>query len=109
LPTEDLTVGTRIAMSVAPAGAFRQSWVSEIVARENDGNNAYFQDVMEGGPFRTWEHTHLFYRDGPDTILRDRLVYETPVGPADPLAKVGFEGMFRQRHRRTQEILEGQR
>jgi len=104
---EELVVGSRISMSVEPLDAgIGESWISEITARENDGDNAYFRDVMEGGPFETWEHTHLFYRDGPDTILRDRLVYRTPVGALDPFAKVGFEGMFRQRHKRTRELLE---
>ncbi len=104
---ESLVVGSRISMAVEPFNAgVGESWISEIVAREHDGDNAYFRDVMEDGPFETWEHTHLFYRDGPDTILRDRLVYRTPVGTLDPFAKVGFEGMFRQRHKRTRKLLE---
>ena len=65
---------------------------------------------MQGGPFRKWRHTHAFYADGDDTILRDEVQYRLPFGgfgdAVGPFAKVGFEGMFRDRHRRTKRLLE---
>jgi len=103
-----LVAGTRIEMSVQPFKIGpRQSWTSEITAREHGDDSAYFRDVMEDGPFPTWEHTHMFYRDGPHTLLRDTVAYETPVRAADPFAKLGFGMMFRERHRRTRALLEG--
>jgi ligand-binding SRPBCC domain-containing protein len=70
-----------------------------------------FRDVMEGGPFRQWVHTHRFFADGDETVVSDRVAYRLPLGPlgdaVGPLAVVGFEPMFRGRHRETKKLLEG--
>jgi len=102
---EALVPGTDIEMSVQPFGVGpRQGWTSEITAREREDGSAYFQDVMRGGPFRHWEHTHVFHAAGDETVLRDRVEYATPLGGVgDALAPVFFEGMFRDRHRRTRD------
>jgi len=111
-----LAEGSRIRMSMRPFGVGpRQRWVSRIVERKPDGDtpveeSARFVDDMVGGPFRRWEHTHAFYADGEETLLVDSVSYRLPLGPlgdlAGPFAKVGFEGMFRDRHRRTIERFE---
>lgn len=108
---EVLTEGSEIRMSVEPFGVVpRQRWTSRIVERDPDGDaplegSAYFVDEMVDGPFRTWEHTHTFHADGDETLLVDSVEYRLPFGAlgdaAGPFAKVGFEGMFRDRHRRT--------
>ncbi|MFC5136251.1 MULTISPECIES: SRPBCC family protein [Haloferacaceae] len=113
-----LTTGSRIRMSIRPFGVVpRQRWISRIVEREPDGNapaegSAYFVDDMVDGPFRTWEHTHAFYADGDETVLVDTVEYRLPFGAlgdaAGTFAKVGFEGMFRDRHRRTAERFEAE-
>jgi len=110
---EVLVAGSEIEMSIRPFGAGpRQRWTSRIVKREPEGTApperaARFVDEMEGGPFRRWEHTHAFYADGDETLLVDTVAYRLPLGPlgdaVGPMAKVGFEGMFRDRHRRTVE------
>jgi len=107
--TEILTAGTRIHASVRPFGVGpRQSWVSRITAREEGDETAYFVDVMEGGPFPEWEHTHTLYADGDETLLRDRVEYRTPVGGlGDEAARFGLAPMFWYRHRRTRDILDG--
>ncbi|MFB6305055.1 MAG: SRPBCC family protein [Haloferacaceae archaeon] len=107
---EVLSVGSRIRMSVRPFDVGpRQSWVSRITEREREDGAAWFVDVMEEGPFRTWEHTHRFFADGDETVVDDRVRYELPLGGVGralgPLARVGFEPMFRYRHRRTRELL----
>ncbi|MGZ0748629.1 SRPBCC family protein [Haloparvum sp. AD34] len=109
---DELVEGTAIRMSIRPFGVGpRQRWTSRILDRETPPGAAYFVDSMENGPFRHWEHTHSFYADGDETILRDRVEYRLPFGAlgdaVGPVAKVGFEGMFRQRHARTKELLEG--
>jgi ligand-binding SRPBCC domain-containing protein len=109
-----LTVGSQVRLSVRPFGVGpRQRWTSRIVARENEAGSASFRDVMVDGPFRRWEHTHSFFADGDETVVEDRVRYELPFGPVGralgPLARVGFEPMFRYRHRRTRELLEGDR
>lgn len=106
-----LEAGSQLAASVRPFGVGpRQDWVSDITGRDNSGDTAYFKDVMGEGPFPHWEHTHLFYDDGEETLVRDRVEYELPVGPLNPVvgpfAIVGFEPMFYYRHRRTKALLE---
>ncbi|MFC6771635.1 SRPBCC family protein [Halorubrum pallidum] len=108
---ELLVEGARIRMSIRPFGVGpRQRWTSKIIERTPDGDapvekRARFVDNMEDGPFRTWEHTHAFYADADQTLLVDSVDYRLPLGRlgdvAGPFAKVGFEGMFRDRHRRT--------
>jgi ligand-binding SRPBCC domain-containing protein len=103
-----LTEGTRIHASVRPLGVGpRQRWVSVIEERVEGDGRAHFVDSMEDGPFPTWEHTHSFYADGDETVIRDRVEYETPVGGVgDKLATLGLAPMFHYRHRRTRDILE---
>jgi len=66
--------------------------------------------VMRDGPFEHWAHTHRFVADGEETVLTDSVEYELPLGALGralgPLAVVGFEPMFRYRHRRTKALLE---
>lgn len=105
--------GARIDASVQPFGVGpRQRWTSEITARAREEGSGYFQDVMHDGPFDEWEHTHLFYADGGATLVRDHVEYEFPLGAVGAglarLAWVGFEPMFRYRHRQTKALLEQQ-
>ncbi|MFB6233606.1 MAG: SRPBCC family protein [Haloarculaceae archaeon] len=106
-----LEAGAVVESSVRPLGVGpRQSWTSEITGRDRSQGAAYFRDVMADGPFRRWVHTHSFYADGASTIVRDHVEYELPLGRLGehlgPMAVVGFEPMFRYRHRKTRELLE---
>jgi ligand-binding SRPBCC domain-containing protein len=106
-----LDAGSRAESSMRPFGVGpRQEWTSEILVRERDGDTARFVDEMTDGPFAEWEHSHLFYGDGDDTIVCDRVEYAFPGGSVgravSPLGWVGFEPMFRYRHRKTRELLE---
>ncbi|GAB3315354.1 cyclase [Haloplanus rallus] len=108
---EILEPGSRIEASVRPFGVGpRQRWTSLITEREREGATAHFTDEMADGPFRHWEHTHRFFADGSETVVDDRVVYALPLGALGeavaPLARVGFEPMFRFRHRRTRDLLE---
>ena len=106
-----LDPGTQIRMSIRPLGVGpRRRWVSRIVEREETPGAARFVDVMDRGPFPRWRHAHRFFADGEETIVNDRVEYALPLGPlgrtVDPLARIGFDPMFRYRHRRTRELLE---
>ncbi|MFB6130476.1 MAG: SRPBCC family protein [Salinigranum sp.] len=108
---EVLVAGSTVRASIRPFGVGpRQRWTSYIVRREERPGAAMFRDEMRGGPFSRWVHTHRFFADGDDTLVRDRVEYELPLGGlgrcAGPLARVGFEPMFRYRHRRTRDLLE---
>lgn len=105
---EELLTGSRIQLSVRPSGIGpRQRWTSRIVERAEGEGWARFRDTMERGPFEHWRHTHQLFADGDETILVDRVEYDLPVAKAlGPLAVVGFEPMFRYRHRQTRRLLE---
>ncbi|MFW5939480.1 MAG: SRPBCC family protein [Halolamina sp.] len=108
---EVLMQGSEIDLSLRPFGlAPRQRWTSIITEREEGDGMAWFRDEMRGGPFPRWTHTHRFHGDGAGTVIEDRIQYQLPLGPLGralgPLGVVGFEPMFRYRHRRTREILE---
>jgi ligand-binding SRPBCC domain-containing protein len=52
-----------------------------------------FVDVQVRGPYSLWEHTHTFEEDGQGTtIIRDRVRYAIPFGPAGELARALFVG-----------------
>jgi len=105
-----LDTGTRIESSVRPLGIGpRQGWTSVIVEREAGEGSAHFVDTMAEGPFPEWRHTHRFFGDGEETVVYDRIEYRLPGGGlgdvASRVSAVGFEPMFRYRHRRTRELL----
>jgi ligand-binding SRPBCC domain-containing protein len=45
-----------------------------------------FVDVQVRGPYRRWQHTHLFEPQGGGTMVRDIVRYELPLGPLGELA-----------------------
>ena len=49
-----------------------------------------FVDVQLRGPYRHWEHTHEFEPWGGGALMRDRVRYELPLGPAGRLARRAF-------------------
>jgi ligand-binding SRPBCC domain-containing protein len=103
-----LVEGTRVELSVRPFGVGpRQSWTSVIVDREEGDTSAEFRDEMLGGPFRDWIHTHRFLERDGATVVEDHVEYRLPGGldRLGPLGVLGFEPMFRYRHRRTRQLL----
>jgi ligand-binding SRPBCC domain-containing protein len=106
-----LETGTTVRASVRPFGLGpRQHWTSRIARREEGDGSAVFEDVMEDGPFPEWRHRHGFFAvSDHETLVSDRVTYELPVvgDLLGPLGWLGFEPMFRARHRRTEELLEG--
>lgn len=106
---EVLSAGSTLRLSVRPFGVgSRRGWVSQIAAREETEGSAYFRDEMRQGPFRRWDHTHSCFADGTGTLVRDRVEFESPLGPGvDEILRMGFEPLFRDRHRRTKRRLEG--
>ncbi|UPM43641.1 SRPBCC family protein [Halocatena salina] len=106
---DHLVPGTRVGVSVRPFGVGpRREWISVIVERTEEPGTRVFVDEMRDGPFPDWRHTHAFYADGAETLIRDRVEYELPAtfGPLDRFSALGFEPVFRYRHRRTKEALE---
>jgi len=117
LDPDELVPGTEISLSMRPFGVGPRQYVTSLITdREYGDGIAYFRDDMVRGPFDHWVHTHAFYADGDGTLLRDSIEYELPFSDqptlgrlsaaATPFAGIGFEGMFRARHRTTKARLE---
>ncbi len=108
---EELRPGTEIDMTLRPLCGPAESWTSVIAERAESNERALFKDEMRNGPFARWTHVHQFHREGAGTRIRDTVHYELPGGElgraASPFAVIGFEPMFRYRHRKTKELLDG--
>lgn len=108
---EVLEAGAEIDMELRPLGVTSTpagTWTSVIAERTKSDERGLFKDEMRGGPFTRWVHVHQFRREGDGTRIRDTVHYELPkIGRLSPFAVVGFEPMFRYRHRKTKELLEG--
>lgn len=108
---EILTAGSTLELSVRPFGVGpRQSVTSEITERQHADGEAFFTDVLRGGPLPQWEHTHHLRQDDAGTLLTDRVRYRLPLGDLgdllSPVAAVGLDPLFRYRHRVTRRQLE---
>jgi len=74
-----------------------------------------FRDVQTSGPFRQWEHTHLFIPEGPEVCwLEDRIEYELPFGAlgkffGDWMVRRKLGRVFAYRHRVTAEAMRARR
>lgn len=106
-----LEAGATIVLSMRPFGVGpTREWTTVVTDRTEEDDRAAFVDVMEDGPFPTWEHTHRFVADGDATFISDRVEYRLPGGrlgrAVSPAGWVGLEAMFRGRHRKTRQLLE---
>jgi ligand-binding SRPBCC domain-containing protein len=99
--------GSRVKLRVE-IGPIHQIWTAEHTACEP---GRMFRDVMVSGPFRRWEHTHLFLSENEDkSWLEDRVEYEFPLGWLGNLIGGAYtrrrlQRMFEYRHRVTAEAL----
>lgn len=99
--------GSRVKIRLR-VGPFFQTWTAEHRACEP---GRMFRDVMIDGPFRNWEHTHLFIPDGQNkSWLEDCVEYEFPLGWIGKLAGGAYtqrrlSRMFAWRHRVTSQAV----
>jgi hypothetical protein len=95
--------GSRVKIQLR-VGPFLPTWTSEHTACQP---GRMFRDVMIAGPFRRWEHTHLFIPHGQNNSwLEDRVEYEFLLGWFGKLiggayTKRRLSRMFAWRHRVT--------
>lgn len=110
-PDDVLREGAAVDVRTRPFGLWESAWTSTIVDLERSPDAARFRDRMQDGPFARWDHVHRFEStsDGR-TVLVDRVDYRLDEGipgrALDPFARVGFEPVFRYRHRATRRTLE---
>ena len=100
--------GAKTTFSVG-VGLFKVKWEASHKGYEYP---CQFVDVQNSGPFKFWEHRHLFFQQSQSggSILTDEISYRLPVGRlGDWLLseKIGkdIEQMFKFRHRRTKNDL----
>jgi ligand-binding SRPBCC domain-containing protein len=99
--------GARVKIELR-IGPFTQTWMAEHTASQA---GRMFRDVMISGPFRRWEHTHLFMPEGENTSwLEDRVEYEFPLGWLGKLVgglytRRRLTRLFEWRHRVTADAL----
>lgn len=77
--TEQITEGTEIEYKLKIHGVSTR-WIAKITSWRF-GNE--FRDIQIVGPYKVWEHTHLFYDFAGGTFIVDKVVYQLP------LAKIG--------------------
>ena len=101
------TLGSLVTLRVS-VGPFSQNWIAEHVACQP---GKMFRDAMRSGPFRKWEHTHLFTPENENSSwLEDRVEYDFPLGAfgklfAGAYTRKRLQRMFQWRHKTTSEIL----
>src|SRR5271154_1235720 len=89
-------------------GPFKVRWVLE---HRDYIEGRQFRDVQLSGPFRYWQHTHLFTPDGNDaSVLEDRIEYILPLGLLGSIFGNWFvrrklRRLFEYRHRVTKEAM----
>jgi ligand-binding SRPBCC domain-containing protein len=85
---ELLTPGP-IVMGAGTVLDYRVRWLGLTLSgrafiREHDPP-VRFVDVQLRGPYRRWEHRHLFLEDSGGTWVEDRVTYGLPLGPLGSL------------------------
>lgn len=99
--------GSRVTLRVS-VGPITQDWIAEHAACEP---GKMFRDVMVSGPFRKWEHTHIFVAESENSSwLEDRVEFELPLGWLGKMlggryTRRRLQRMFAWRHKTTSEIL----
>lgn len=98
---EGIKTGAKIFLKVK-VPFFQMGWVSEHT--EYDYPHM-FKDVMIKGPFKKWEHTHIFREEDGGASLTDIIEYQPPFKIFGRLGKKFIEAkldsMFAYRHRIT--------
>jgi ligand-binding SRPBCC domain-containing protein len=99
--------GSQVTLRVS-VGPFSQKWIAEHVACEP---GKMFRDALRSGPFRKWEHTHLFLAESENSSwLEDQVEFEFPLGGLGKFLAAAYtrnrlQRLFRWRHHTTAKIL----
>ena len=102
--------GQIITYKVSPLLTIPMNWASQII--EVHSHKA-FTDVQLKGPFRFWQHQHLFEPDKLGVRMTDIVQYEPPLMYLGDLANRLFiakqlESLFVYRRMKIQELFPGQ-
>jgi ligand-binding SRPBCC domain-containing protein len=108
-PAPDLNVGSVAVVETKMLGLVPVRWVARHTAYDPP---RMFEDVQVEGPFKFWRHRHIVEPHEKGAVLRDEVVFETPlwiVGrlAAPLLVKPRLQRLFDYRHRVTREWCDG--
>ena len=103
-----LKEGSIIELKISQFGIISNKWKLQI---KNLKPFNLITDKMISGPFKYWEHDHIFTEENGKTLMTDSLKYELPFGIIGKLAdKIFLKRMIKKqfeiRHWKTKEILE---
>jgi ligand-binding SRPBCC domain-containing protein len=71
---DEMYQGQKLFFTLRPFRILKMSWVTEII---EIFEGKYFVDSQIGGPFKFWRHEHIIKIEKGQTILLDRLTFQT--------------------------------
>ncbi len=96
---QEIYTGMLIDYKVKPLFGIPLRWQTEIQRVEKPHR---FVDTQLKGPYRLWEHTHIFTQTGKGVLMKDEVKYQLPFGPIGVLTnsllvRKKLENLFRYR------------
>lgn len=80
---KDIYEGMLIEYNVSPLFKIRLHWKTEIAKVDKPHS---FMDRQLKGPYKLWEHTHVFVEKENGTLMKDSVKYQLPFGILGRLA-----------------------
>lgn len=80
---QEIHTGMLIDYKVKPLFGISLFWRTEIVEVQKPYR---FIDIQLKGPYRLWEHTHIFTEKENGVLMQDVVKYQLPFGPLGVLA-----------------------
>lgn len=98
---KEIYSGMKIEYKVSPIFKIPMKWetlIKDVVPLKR------FVDVQKKGPYKVWEHTHIFETTPDGVLMKDSILYELPFGPLGTFAhwlfiKKQLEDLFNYRTR----------
>ncbi|KAA5534447.1 SRPBCC family protein [Taibaiella lutea] len=75
--TKEVYTGMKIEYKVSPLMKIPMKWESLI---QDVIPLRQFKDIQTKGPYKVWEHTHLFESTENGVLMKDNILYEMPFG-----------------------------
>lgn len=79
----EIYTGMLIDYTVKPLFGIPMRWQTGIKTVEKPNR---FVDTQLKGPYRLWEHTHIFTQTDNGVLMKDEVKYQLPFGPLGGLA-----------------------
>lgn len=102
---DDIFEGMEIEYTVSPVLSVPMTWISKITELDHQKS---FTDFQKKGPYKFWNHQHLFFANDQGVLIKDLVDYELPLGFLGKIAhklfvKRKLESIFDYRHKVLEE------